>query len=174
MAEPIDQVIASVRQLIRATELHSKQLLKTTGLTTPQLLILRAIRDRVDVTTGELAVAVSLSQATITNIVDRMEKHSLVTRKRGEEDRRRVYVLLTDQAQQVLADSPMPLQEHFTVRFQQLQDWEQSQIIASMQRVAQMMDAADISVSPVLTAGWIDDQADLVSGPLPTDPPDQF
>ncbi|MFT4721730.1 MAG: DNA-binding MarR family transcriptional regulator [Candidatus Azotimanducaceae bacterium] len=161
MAEPIDQVIASLRQLIRATELHSKQLLKTTGLTTPQLLILRAILERVDVTPGELAAAVSLSQATITNIVDRMEKHGLVTRQRGEADRRRVYVRLTDHARDVLAHSPMPLQEHFNERFQQLQDWEQSQLIASLQRIAQMMDAADISVAPLLTAGLIFEQADL-------------
>ena len=30
MVEPIDQVLMSLRQLIRATELHSKQLLKKT------------------------------------------------------------------------------------------------------------------------------------------------
>jgi hypothetical protein len=54
----------------------------------------------------------------------------------------------------------MPLQEHFNERFQKLQDWEQSQLIASLQRIAQMMDAADISVAPLLTAGLIFDQSD--------------
>jgi DNA-binding MarR family transcriptional regulator len=160
MAEPNDQVIASLRQIIRATELHSKQLLKTTGLTTPQLLILRAILERVDVTTGALATAVSLSQATITSIVDRMEKNGLVTRLRGEQDRRRVYVQLTDHARDVLAKSPMPLQEHFNERFQKLQGWEQSQLIASLQRIAQMMDASDINAAPLLTAGLIFEQTD--------------
>ena len=165
MLEPIDQVITSLRQLIRATELHSKQLLKSTGLTTPQLLILRAIRDKVEVTTGELASAVSLSQATMTNILDRMESHGLVTRQRSEADRRRVYVFLSDQGKQVLSLSPLPLQEHFTERFHQLRDWEKNQIIASLQRVVQMMDATDIKAAPVLTHGVIEGSID----PVPVD-----
>jgi hypothetical protein len=41
-----------------------------------------------------------------------------------------------------------------------LQEWEKSQLIASLQRVAQMMDASDISVAPLLTAGLIFEQAD--------------
>ena len=106
--ERIDQVMVSLRQLIRATELHSKQLLKTTGLTTPQLLILRAIRDMGEVTAGKLASTVSLSQATMTSILDRMEKHGLVFRKRSELDRRKIYVLLTDKARETLEHSPMP------------------------------------------------------------------
>ncbi len=167
MVEPIDQVLMSLRQLIRATELHSKQLLKKTGLTTPQLLILRVIRDQGEITTGELASAVSLSQATITNIVDRMEKHRLVSRQRGVIDRRRIYVHLTDHGKEVLANSPMPLQEHFTERFNQLRDWEQNQVIASLQRVVQMMDASDIVVAPLLTSGIIDDPVDPMAAMTP-------
>jgi|TARA_B110000503_G_scaffold13662_1_gene18563 DNA-binding MarR family transcriptional regulator len=166
MVEPIDQVLMSLRQLIRATELHSKKLLKTTGLTTPQLLILRAIHDQAEITTGELASAVSLSQATITNIVDRMEKHGLVSRQRSVIDRRRVYVHLTDHAKTVLTNSPMPLQEHFTERFNQLKDWEQNQVIASLQRVVQMMDASDIVAAPLLTPGIIYDPIDSM-GAMP-------
>ena len=151
--ERIDQVMVSLRQLIRATELHSKQLLKTTGLTTPQLLILRAIRDMGEVTAGKLASTVSLSQATMTSILDRMEKHGLVFRKRSELDRRKIYVSLTDKARETLEHSPMPLQEHFHARFDNLADWEQNMIIAALQRVVDMMDATNIGAAPMLAIG---------------------
>jgi len=41
-------------------------------------------------------------------------------------------------------------------RFSRLQDWEQSQILSSLQRVAAMMNAGDIDASPVLDLGAID------------------
>ena len=41
-------------------------------------------------------------------------------------------------------------------RFSRLQDWEQSKILSSLQRVAAMMNAGDIDASPVLDLGAID------------------
>lgn len=52
--------------------------------------------------------------------------------------------------------APTPLQEEFMDRFSRLQDWEQSQILSSLQRVAAMMNAGDIDASPVLDLGAID------------------
>lgn len=72
--EKIDEVLVSLRRVIRATDLHSKHLSKTTGLTAPQILLIQTIRDKGQVTIGELASDVSLSQATVTTILDRLEK----------------------------------------------------------------------------------------------------
>lgn len=152
----IEDVLIALRRVIRATDLHSKHLAKTTGLTAPQIMLLLAIRDRGQASIGDLANVISLSQATVTTIVDRLEKRELVYRQRSSEDKRKVYVHLTDQAYEVLKTAPLPLQEHFTRRFGNLQDWEQSMIIAALQRVAVMMDAQDIDASPVLDVGMLD------------------
>ena len=40
----LEQVLTSLRRVIRATDLHSKHLAKTSGLTAPQILLLLAIR----------------------------------------------------------------------------------------------------------------------------------
>ena len=48
----IAEVLIALRQVIRATDLHSRQLLKTAGLTAPQLLVLQAIDSA-----GELSVS---------------------------------------------------------------------------------------------------------------------
>lgn len=167
----IDDVLVALRRVIRATDLHSKHLAKTTGLTTPQILLLQTIRDKSDVTIGELANDVSLSQATVTTILDRLEKRELVYRERSREDKRKVHAHLTDAGVSILKDAPIPLQEHFTRQFNGLQQWEQTMIIASLQRVAHMMDAQHIDAAPVLDIGSIDRQSTEVEIDYPT--PDQ-
>ncbi len=152
----IEEVLIALRRVIRATDLHSKHLAKTTGLTAPQILLLQTIRDKGEVTIGELANKISLSQATVTSILDRLEKRGLVYRERSKEDKRKMHAYLTEQATDVLKEAPIPLQAHFTQQFGDLQEWEQTMIISAIQRVAQMMDAQHIDASPVLDIGTLD------------------
>ncbi len=152
----IEEVLVALRRVIRATDLHSKHLAKTTGLTAPQILLLQTIRDKGEVTIGELANEMSLSQATVTTILDRLEKRALVYRQRSEEDKRKVHAHLTEEAQETLKAAPIPLQDQFARQFDDLQEWEQTMIISALQRVAQMMDAQHIDASPVLDVGHLD------------------
>ncbi|WNO11716.1 MarR family transcriptional regulator [Teredinibacter sp. KSP-S5-2] len=164
--ERIDEVLVSLRRVIRATDLHSKHLAKTTGLTAPQILVLQAVRDLSRTTIGLVANEVSLSQATVTTIIDRLEKKELVYRERSKEDKRKVHVYLTDSAYEILKTAPIPLQDHFARQFNDLQDWEKTMIISALQRVAQMMDAQHIDASPVLDVGTLDRQDTTLDGPI--------
>ncbi len=161
----IEEVLVALRRVIRATDLHSKHLAKTTGLTAPQILLMQTIRDKGEVTIGELANVMSLSQATVTTILDRLEKRELVYRERSKTDRRKVHAHLTEKAAEILKEAPIPLQEQFTRQFGDLQDWEQTMIISALQRVAQMMDAQHIDASPVLDVGTLDRQDTAVEKP---------
>jgi hypothetical protein len=38
-------------------------------------------------------------------------------------------------------------------KFEALEDWEQAQLVASLERVAAMLDAGDMDASPVLDTG---------------------
>lgn len=154
--EKIETVLVALRRVIRATDLHSKHLAKTTSLTAPQILLLQTIRSKGNMTIGELAACMSLSQATVTTIVDRLEKRQLVARERSTTDKRKVYALLTAGGVEVLKSAPIPLQHQFAQEFDRLQEWEQSMIIAALQRVAHMMDAQDIDAAPMLDVGILD------------------
>ncbi|MCX4188480.1 MarR family transcriptional regulator [Methylophaga sp. OBS4] len=164
----IEEVLIALRRVIRATDLHSKYLAKTTGLTAPQILLLQILRDKGQITIGELANELSLSQATVTTILDRLEKRKLVYRQRSQTDKRKVHAFLTEDAVEVLKNAPIPLQEQFTRQFGDLQEWEQTMIISALKRVAQMMDAQHIDASPVLDIGMLDRQD------TPLDKPDAF
>lgn len=149
----VDEVLVSLRRIIRATDIHSKQLSKHSGLTSPQLLILMAISKLGDVTIGTVAKDVNLSQATVTTILDRLEKRNLVRRVRSEVDRRRVHAQLTEEGKKVVEDAPSPLQESFVEKFDQLPEWEQTMLLSSVQKLAELMQASDIDASPVLYVG---------------------
>jgi len=152
----IDEVLIALRRVIRATDIHSKYLSKTTGLTAPQILLLQTIRAKGEMTVSGLAAEMSLSQATVTTIIDRLESKGFVKRERSNEDKRKVFTYLTDSALDILKGAPTPLQDQFTKQFNDLQEWEKTMIISSLQRVAQMMDAQHIDAAPVLDVGSID------------------
>jgi DNA-binding MarR family transcriptional regulator len=151
-----DKVLISIRRLIRAIDLHSRYLSKHFGLTGPQLIILRELAQAGEMSPGELAASISLSQATVTGITDRLEKRGLVTKSKSEIDRRRVVVQPTEACHQLLEQAPPPIQESFLKQFDMLKDWEQAMILSSLQRLVQMIDAKDIEASPVLTVGPIE------------------
>jgi len=148
--EKYEELLISIRKVIRAIDLHSKQLIKLSGLTGPQLLIMREISGTEGVTASKIAKAINLSAATVTNILDRLESRKLIQRVRSLEDKRRVSLFLTEAGKNCLIDAPKPLQEHFIQKFCHLEDWEQSQLLSSMQRIAIMMDADDLDAAPVL------------------------
>lgn len=140
------QVLSTLRQIIRAMDIHSRYLSKKYGLTGPQLVVAAEIGQSGPITIGELARRVSLSQATVTTILDRLEVKELATRIRGQEDKRRVYVDITDKTRSILETHPNFLQEEFVQRFNNLEDWEQTLILSSIQRIAAMMDTSSIPI----------------------------
>ncbi|MBT0587647.1 MarR family winged helix-turn-helix transcriptional regulator [Alteromonas oceanisediminis] len=157
--EQCNDLLVSLRRVIRAIDLYSKKLSKETGLTSPQLLVLHQIQATDGVLASHIADAINLSSATVTSILDRLESRGFVTRERSKEDKRKVMLHLTAQGESALLESPQPLQAHFIRRFEHLEQWEQTMIIASMQRVANMMDADELDASPLLQVGSIQTRA---------------
>ncbi|BEU01322.1 MarR family transcriptional regulator [Agarivorans sp. OAG1] len=143
-------VLISLRKIIRATDLQSKRIVKACGLTIPQVMVLRAIEDLGTVTVKHLSDEVSLSQATVTTILNRLEERQLIERIRSASDRRIVNPRLTEQGIGILTTVPPLLHEEFIQRFESLQDWEKTQILSSLQHIASMMDAQSIDASPLL------------------------
>lgn len=150
------QVLSAMRRLIRATDLDSKKLARETNLSTSQLLVMEVIAASREMTVGQIASKVGLAQATVTAIIDRLMDRALVTRQRSDEDRRRVKVTLTDSGQQLFARAPTALQTRFLGNFTSLKAWEKLAILASLERLADLMEAEGLEASPVLQVGTID------------------
>lgn len=149
----LDQILIALRRILRATELYSKYLNKTVNLTFPQLLILKKLANQSMMTASQVADELSLSRATITSIVDRLENRGLVMRERSKDDRRVTYLMLSETGENLLKDAPTPLQEDFIQRLRKLEDWQKTMILSSLQQVATMMDAEKLDAAPLLDIG---------------------
>ncbi|MBB1439854.1 MarR family transcriptional regulator, partial [Shewanella sp. SG41-4] len=153
--EKYEQLLISLRRVIRAIDIHSRQLNKLSGLTGPQLMVIQKI-DQLDAPLAkQIAQEINLSAATVTTIIDRLENRGMVIRKRSETDKRKVHLSLSDAGKTLLNSAPKPLQEHFIMRYQNLEEWEQSQLLSAVERIATMMDANEIDAAPVLYVGQI-------------------
>jgi len=151
--ERYEELFVSIRKIIRAIDIRSRKLNKESGVTGPQLLILQELGRVKGITAKEVADYINLSQATVTNILDRLETRQLIKRIRSEQDRRRVSLYLTEQGKEVLINAPQAIEETFIERFNTLKEWEQFQLLTSVERIADMMDASEIDAAPVLNIG---------------------
>ena len=150
-----NELLLSLRKIIRAISLHSKALNRKYGITGPQLMVLQEISNHGQISVTALAKSISLSQATATDIVNRLEKRELLTKIRSDQDKRRITIKLSEKCLQILEQAPPPLQETFIKRFSHLEEWEQLMILSAMKRVVHMMAAEKIDASPILAAGSI-------------------
>ncbi|EGU60829.1 MarR family transcriptional regulator, partial [Vibrio nigripulchritudo ATCC 27043] len=120
--EKHEEVLIAIRQIIRAIDLHSKKLGKELGLTGPQLLLMRSIKELGEVTIRELSNNTNMSQATATTILDRLERNGYVKRVRSVSDKRKVHAYLTDEGKAILEKAPLPLQDNFIDQFHKLEE----------------------------------------------------
>ena len=172
-----DAILKALRRITRSIDLHSRELASTFGLTGPQLVCLRVVGQHGELTPSKLAQEVSLSQATITGIIDRLAARQLVTRDRRAEDRRLVTVRLTDAGRDLIAAAPHPLQVSFLRRFEREPAPEQENIRRTLEKIVAMMDSEDLNAAPflapspsVLTPEEITDPADPLVEPLDAPP----
>ena len=150
-----DDVLKTLRRIIRVIDLRSKQLVQKYGLTGPQMLLLKEVLSLKELPVSVLAKNISLSSATVTSMLDRLEKKGYVQRVRDQKDKRKIFVKAMPQAEKVFEAAPNLLQENFIESFHKLEEWEQTLILSSLQRVANMMGAKKLDAAPILAVGEI-------------------
>ena len=150
-----EELLVSLRKVTRAIGIYSKKLSKESGLTSPQLIVLKEIDQHDGCMVKDIAQSINLSSATVTSILDRLEARAYVIRERSIKDKRKVGLHLTEQGKTVINNAPRPLQARFINSFEKLQDWEQTQLVSTMQRIASMMDAENLDAAPMLEVGAI-------------------
>jgi len=166
-----EAILIALRRIIRAVDRHSRNLVSSHGLTGPQALLLTEIVRGGALTGSELASRVSLSQATVTDVVKRLEGRGLLTKERSEADKRRIILQATEEGALLVRQSVPLLQERFQHRLTSLQDWEQMQLLSSLQRIAELMNAEDLDAAPMLASGAITATAQAVEEVLTPNEP---
>jgi DNA-binding MarR family transcriptional regulator len=156
--ETADEILRTVRKLIRRVSEHSRYLSRNVGVTMPQFMCLKAIGQLEEagselITVAKIASEVQLSPATVSRILDRLVKAGFVDRVRSEKDRRKVSLSLTTSGLERFQSLPTPLQESFLSRLADLPSAERMLLLNSLRKVAELMDATDLDAAPMLVPG---------------------
>lgn len=135
------RILQSVRRVEQCVELYSKRLVRLYQVTTPQLVALMTIADIGKCTMTALGKAIYLSPSTVVGIVDRLEEKGLLLRVRDTQDRRNVYVSLTEKGQELLDLSPSALPEGFSLALQLLSADERLVLVNTLEKFAGLLEA---------------------------------
>src|SRR5690625_7517540 len=155
MSERTQQALIAIRRILRATEFSARQLAKNAALTNSQLIVLQILDEEGEASAGAIAARIALSQATVRSLLDRLAARDLVRRRRGDSDRRRVWVELTRAGRSLVRQLASSLQTQLQSAFDELADWEQAWMVAALERVAAILKADRIDAAPVLEMGEI-------------------
>jgi DNA-binding MarR family transcriptional regulator len=147
--------LRAIRRILRAADQGGRRLAAATGLTPSQLLVLQEIERRGETTPSAVASALQFGQATVTNIVDRLEALGLARRHRSERDRRQVILRITAEGRERLETAPDLLQQRFHRHFEALPSWEQAMILAALERLGEILDVNDVDAAPLIDTGAI-------------------
>ncbi|WP_135501988.1 MarR family winged helix-turn-helix transcriptional regulator [Roseovarius aestuariivivens] len=145
--------LVALRRILRATEMSGQELARSSGLTSVQARVLNIISEDGNHVPKEIALRLNVSQATVTALLQKLEAKGLIARCQSEQDRRQYNLWLTEAGRAALKQTPDALQQVYVTRFEQLPKWEQSMIVAALERVAYLMDAEKIHAAPVLEHG---------------------
>ncbi len=99
------EMLAAFRYQLRQFLHFSEQAAQKAGLTLRQhqaLLAIKGFPNRESITIGELAEQLQIAHHSAVGLVDRSVEQDLVAREQGVEDRRQVYIKLTDHGSEVL------------------------------------------------------------------------
>lgn len=158
MSDRSVEALIAIRQIQRKIEQSSRRLAETEGLTTSQLKVLQMLTEYPEVSVGWICEQTQLKNATITSLVDKLVARNMVSRRRCDEDRRRVWICLEEAGRAALAHAPDLLQETFESRFDELPAWHQAMIVSALEQVSSMMGADKIDAAPLLQLGGFDEK----------------
>ncbi|MHA6326872.1 MarR family winged helix-turn-helix transcriptional regulator [Roseivivax sp. CAU 1753] len=150
-----DTSLVALRRILQATEFYGRTLARDAGLTAVQLRVLQIVAETGNCHPSEIATRMGVSQATISVLIKKLKAFGLLERHQSAEDRRQIDLTITPEGEARLRSAPNALQQSYVGQFEALPDWEQSMIVAVLERVAAMLDQGEYDASPVLATGEI-------------------
>ena len=140
------QIIFSIRRLIQANELYTKELNKKYQVSSAQLNCILALFEYGPLPPSKIASHIMVKSSTITGVVDRLEKKGLAERIRNSPDRRVITIQLTKAGKKLAQNAPPPIQQKIIDGLRQTENAKIVQIVRSLNFLTDMLDVQDLEV----------------------------
>ena len=139
-------IIFSIRRLLQAKEIYTKELNKKYQVSSSQLNCILALYDYGPMPPSQIARHIMVNSSTVTGIIDRLEKKGLVERWRISHDRRVITIQLTEAGTKLAENAPPPIQQRVIDGLKNLPPKEMEKIVKSLNMLTGMLDVQDLDV----------------------------
>jgi len=149
------EIMISVRKIVRAINLESKRVEKNFGISIPQLLTLKYLKEKPDykTTMRSLREFLSLNASTVTGIVSRLETKGFIARLPDPFDKRSTPIALTSKGDDLIKKTNLSLHEKISKNLEALNEEEYSAIVESFQTIINFLNIEGLDASPIITGG---------------------
>jgi DNA-binding MarR family transcriptional regulator len=136
----IKKIIYSIRKLIQASEIYTKELNKKYLISTPQLNCLLILNEKGSLPPSQIAKYIMVNSSTVTGIIDRLEQKNLVKRVRKKSDRRLISIELTEAGFLLVQKAPPPIQHEIIDGLNELDISQLNHIANSLDMLISILD----------------------------------
>ena len=140
------QIIFSIRRLIQASELYSKELNKKYQISAAQLNCILTLYEFGPLPPSKIALHMMVKSSTVTGVVDRLENKGLAERMRNYTDRRMITIQLTEAGKKLAENAPPPIQQKIIDGLKQTENAKKEQIVNALNMLTGMLDVQDLEV----------------------------
>ncbi len=141
------EIVYSLRRLMQAGELYTKELNKVYNISSAQLNCLLALHEAGPLSPSQIAKYILVNASTVTGIIDRLETKGLVKRYRISKDRRIITIELTKNGKVLAENAPPPIQQKIIDSLNKLSEKEIDRMASILQKLTNLLDIQDLEVT---------------------------
>ncbi|MBB6636641.1 MarR family winged helix-turn-helix transcriptional regulator [Cohnella thailandensis] len=114
------------------------------GLTPIQFMVLKFVKKTPEIRLSELADCLFIGNSATSGIVDRLVKLDMITRERGERDRRSVMLKMTSKGEELLRKAN-ERREQVLLPLMKLDETEAKQMMETHKKIVNLLEKTDIT-----------------------------
>lgn len=148
----VAEIIDDIRRVFQVLTEQSRKVEHETSLTGPQLWVVKILKETAPMKVSDLARRMYLHPATMVGLLDRLEAKGLLRRNRSEQDRRVVFIDLTEQGHDLEINSPEVVQNLLVKGLEAIEAKELKLISDGLDQIVSILGAKDVPPKLIMTS----------------------
>lgn len=135
------EILIQLRQIMRSINHESKRIEKDYGVSIPQVLCLKYLKESPQFQTSQndLRLFLKLTSSTMNGIIERLEKKGLIARLPKMGDKRKVMLSLTSRGDKLISSLPPLLEDRLARNLENLDQEKITEIKSNLDFLSRLM-----------------------------------
>ena len=147
----ISNITDNIKRVFQILNEQSQRIKQETSLTGPQLWAIRVVHEHGPINISDIAKRMYLHPTTVLGIIDRLEARGLVSRNRSKDDRRVVWLELTQGGKDLVQSTPEVVQGLLGARLEGIAFNDLTEIDEGIGHLVKIFGVQEIPPKPILS-----------------------